>query len=92
VKLDIVIDVSTGESWYEGPLGQQFSHEEVEAATLDVTPRPAGRSTQELLRQLMDDCPDCQAALARGEQPVVHDGEELQRLLATYSPRHRGRR
>jgi hypothetical protein len=107
VKLDIVIDVSTGESWYEGKHGQRFSHDEVAAAMagaergdpeaqaklalIDARPEgappiTAGMSTEEMLRRMMDDCPDCQAALARGEQPIVYQGEELQRLLATYSP------
>lgn len=86
MKLDIVIDVSTGDSWYEGKQGLRFSHDEVAAAMEGAPPITAATSPEEMLRRMMDDCPDCQAALARGEQPIVYQGEELQRLLATYSP------
>ena len=33
-----------------------------------------------LMEQLIHDCPDCRAALARGEQPLMGTGEDLNRL------------
>jgi hypothetical protein len=41
------------------------------------------------LEQLMDDCPECQAARARGEMPMIGTGEELKALIARKHPAFR---
>lgn len=41
----------------------------------EITPIPEGTDPMELLEQVIHDCPDCQAARARGERiQVVHGG------------------
>jgi hypothetical protein len=43
--------------------------------TIDII--PAGEDPHAYLENAMKDCPDCQAALARGEQPTVGTGDLL---------------
>jgi hypothetical protein len=35
---------------------------------------PEGVDAREFMQQQLDDCPLCQQARARGEQPVIHSG------------------
>jgi hypothetical protein len=34
--------------------------------------------------QMLHDCPECRAAMAAGEQPVIRAGEELEELMKAY--------
>jgi hypothetical protein len=52
--------------------GAVIKTEEVDVPS-DLTPR-------QFLERMMDDCPDCQAARARGEQPYFPSPEELEEL------------
>lgn len=52
----------------------------------EVTAIPAGVDPMEFLEAAMDDCPDCQAARARGERPQIvrfdheHDEPETRQM------------
>jgi hypothetical protein len=39
-----------------------------------------------MMQAIMHDCPDCQAARARGEEPLVFSSAELERLMAGPGP------
>lgn len=60
--------------------GEPFTH--------PVSVLPEGGDPKEFLRQVMDDCPDCQAALARGETPISGTGDDLMRLARQYEREH----
>ena len=44
-----------------------------ETKTEDVPQHLASASPRQMLEQLMDDCPECRAARARGEEPLFID-------------------
>jgi hypothetical protein len=54
--------------------------------SFSVTAVPDGVDPMEFLEQVMHDCPECQAARARGEEPkiVMHDNDGA--LVAPVDP------
>jgi hypothetical protein len=42
-----------------------------------IEPIPAGHDPMTALASSMHDCPECRAALARGETPIIMTGAEL---------------
>ena len=81
-----VIDTRTGEIKAIGKDGQQYSGDEIEAAqraaalgdpeaqaALDNLERTdfADVDPEALMRQMLHDCPECRAAMARGEKPTI---------------------
>jgi hypothetical protein len=65
-----------------------FPIEGAEPFTHTVTVLPEGADPKEFMKQVMHDCPDCQAALARGETPTVGTGEDLMRIARDYERDH----
>jgi hypothetical protein len=43
------------------------------------------------MQAIIHDCPDCRAARARGEEPIVLTGADLEALLAPPGPSRRTR-
>lgn len=74
------------------PKAQSFTHtiprEGAEPFTHTTTIVPAGVDPKEALQQAMDDCPECQAARARGETPTVLSGEDVRRIARAYEQTH----
>ena len=48
---------------------------------VEIEPIPPDVDPREFMRQRMQDCPECQAALARGEQPTFGDHHDLEQLV-----------
>jgi hypothetical protein len=46
-----------------------------------IEPTPLGQDPMTALAALMHDCPECRAALARGETPIMMSGAELMASL-----------
>jgi len=40
-----------------------------------------GEDPAAAFQRVLDDCPECKAARARGEKPQVHSGEELRAFM-----------
>jgi hypothetical protein len=89
----IVMDTDTGTSYLESRDHKRYTFEEVAAAEAraEAGDADAAALLESLdfpttggidLRALMHDCPECRAALARGEQPIVMSGEELEAEMA----------
>lgn len=112
MKLDLVIDWTSGETWLRGRDGRRYSDEELDAAlrgaergepeakatlaNLDRSepgdpPWDAAISDEEFVRRVLDDCPECRAAAARGEPMLTISGDELMRRYGTM-PAVRARR
>jgi hypothetical protein len=79
MRLHMVIDRRTGEARVQGRDGTTYTTDEVErargraisdrdaAAIVDNVRVPEGAN----IHALLDDCPECRAARARGEEPIV---------------------
>lgn len=71
---------------------QSFTHtyprEGAEPFTHTTTIVPEGADPNEVLQQAMDDCPDCQAARARGETPTVLTHDDVMRIAREYARKH----
>jgi hypothetical protein len=92
----MVMDIVTGEVKVQGRSGQLYSAEEYERAIERAEAGDA--AAKALLDDvdfenkngidvidpmaMLHDCPECRAAMARGEKPVVIAGEELEALIA----------
>lgn len=91
----MVTDLTTGQSHIRGRDGRDYTTQEVEAAKqraalgdleaaalldnveLGKTDEEAAANNQ----MLFDNCPECQAARARGEQPITYTAEDISRVL-----------
>jgi len=93
----IVTDRRTGETRLQARGGKTYSIDEVrelerraaegdEAAIAIIDSLDATGVTAE---QLLHDCPECRAALARGEQPLIVGPEELRDLQRPLTGRMR---
>jgi hypothetical protein len=79
----MVIDRRTGELWFQARGGQTYSPEQVReieerARAGDAAAAAALESldmTGQLLEEALHDCPECRAAMARGEVPTMVDGD-----------------
>jgi hypothetical protein len=95
----IIFDSETGEIKLQGRDQQRYTHDEIERAERKAKRGDAG--AQALLDNselpdpvggvvdwpsLLHDCPECRAAMARGEKPVVMTGSEVE-----HAARIRGR-
>jgi hypothetical protein len=94
----MVTDISTGETKVQGREGRLYTPEEVERAMERAATGDA--KAQALLDDIdfenkhgidvidpmamLHDCPECRAAMARGEKPVIIAGPELDALMAAY--------
>lgn len=45
----------------------------------------------EMMKQLLHDCPECRAAMERGEQPKIVTGEEMKQRVERMNRRRRWR-
>jgi hypothetical protein len=102
MRLNMVLDRLSGEVTAQGRSGRRYAWHEIERAERD-----GDRATLDDLDHtgvgdaaLVHDCPECRAALANGERPVVLEGDDLDKAieeaLAAGAPwkrrRRRGRR
>ena len=90
----MVTDWRTGISYFETRDHKRYTVEEVaaaerraeggdaEAAALLDSLEIQTRDGVVDLQQLMHDCPECRAAMARGEQPIIVSGGELEAEMA----------
>lgn len=89
MKLHMVFDITTGQAKARGRSGRWYTQHEIDLANrrgdpegevfradLDRTDMNDADMRQMLLDE-MHDCPDCRAALARGETPTFATGAEL---------------
>ena len=115
MKLHHVFDRTTGKSSIIGRDGTTYSLDEYEEArrraragdaaaqamldNVDHTQAWADTSPEEQLRQMLHDCPECRAALERGERPQIGVPVPVEmleamwsaKLLATAQPRRPSR-
>jgi hypothetical protein len=101
MQFHAVIDRRTGQMCFRGRDGRDYTAAEVESAKtraasgdLEATALLATiemRGTDEELaaqfRQIVDDCPECQAARARGEQPTMFDARDFTALHRPRKPK-----
>jgi hypothetical protein len=96
MRTHMVMDMVTGEIKVQGREGRCYLPEEVDRAMKRADSGDAAAAA--LLAdvdfenkngidvidpmQLLHDCPECRAALERGEQPQIIAGEALERLFA----------
>jgi hypothetical protein len=85
----IVTDRTTGISYIEARDHKRYTFEEVAAAERRAQAGDAGAAalldSLEIptpggfvdMRQLLHDCPECRAAMERGEEPLIISGAEL---------------
>ncbi|MGE3454489.1 MAG: hypothetical protein AB7O24_05210 [Kofleriaceae bacterium] len=85
--------MTTGQMLVVGRDGQTYTAEQVKRAeqrakagdrearalldNIDRANEYAGLDPEELARKMIHDCPECRAAMERGEQPMVVDPREL---------------
>ena len=90
MKQNVVFDSNTGITRVIGRDGRTYSPDEVETArrqarggdadaqavvdNIDMTADWADMDPREILRQQLHDCPECRAAMARGEVPTFAPG------------------
>ncbi|HEU0036520.1 MAG TPA: hypothetical protein VFQ53_38170 [Kofleriaceae bacterium] len=103
MKIHTVIDTRTGEAKVRGRSGRMYSTAEYERALTQDDPESIATradidlgimtdaAAHELLLQEMHDCPECRAAMERGEHPVIHSGADLEAMIAAIPPRERAR-
>ena len=107
MRLHLVIDRFTGEVQAQGRSGRRYSPEEIARAEARGESDPHARAVLDDLvyegaidpAALLHDCPECRAAAARGEQPLLLSGDALEAALAAavadrtrWRHRRRGRR
>jgi hypothetical protein len=85
MRLHLVLDRRTGEVKAQGRSGRLYSPQEIERAEragdralLDDLPCEETLDAASILH----DCPECRAAIERGEKPIVLEGAQLEAALA----------
>ncbi|MGE0871264.1 MAG: hypothetical protein AB7P03_22075 [Kofleriaceae bacterium] len=93
MKYHVVQDRTTGEAMVAGRDGQLYTPAQVDQAkqraeagdqearalldNVDMSNDFEGLSPAELMRKMIHDCPECRAAMARGEQPIMIDPRQV---------------
>jgi hypothetical protein len=89
MRIHLVTDTKTGKTFVQGRDGTRYSAAEYEnARALAKQGDPAARAlvaNMEMPRgmtaeQMIHDCPECRAAMARGEKPVIGMGPHASAL------------